>query len=75
MDYQFFGGEPLHPKNIEGSTLLAKRFRETYKSTKDIWLWTGFLFDQVKDKIAGVIINQIKHKSGSKYYYYDRYYQ
>ena len=32
-------------------------------------------FDQVKDKIAGVIINQIKHKSGSKYYYYDRYYQ
>ena len=32
-------------------------------------------FEAVKDKIAGVVINQIKYKSGSKYYYYDRYYQ
>ncbi len=43
------GGEPLHPKNIDGSTPLAKKFKETYKN-KDIWMWTGFLFDQVKDK-------------------------
>ena len=44
------GGESLHPKNIDGSTLLAKKFREKYKNTKDIWLWTGYLFDEVKDK-------------------------
>lgn len=44
------GGESLHPKNIDGATLLAKKFKETYKNKKDIWLWTGFLFEQVKDK-------------------------
>lgn len=44
------GGESLHPKNIDGATLLAKRFRESYKDKKDIWLWTGFSFEEVKDK-------------------------
>ena len=36
---------------------------------------TAKSFDAVKDKIAGVVINQIKHSKGGKYYYYDRYYQ
>ncbi len=31
-------------------------------------------FDTAKGKIAGVVINQVKHKHGSKYYY-DRYYK
>ncbi len=39
------GGEPMHPNNIEGSTKLAKRFKERYKD-KTIWAWTGFLFDE-----------------------------
>lgn len=39
------GGEPLHPKNIEGATKLAKKFKSVYKD-KTIWLWTGFLFDK-----------------------------
>mgnify|MGYP004542278473 FL=1 len=39
------GGEPLHPKNIEGTTKLAKKFKSVYKD-KTIWLWTGFLFDK-----------------------------
>ena len=43
------GGEPLHPKNIEGSTKLAKKFKEKYPN-KNIWLWSGFLFEDVKDK-------------------------
>ena len=43
------GGEPLHDKNIEGVTKLAKKFRETYPK-KDIWLWSGFLFEDKKDK-------------------------
>ncbi len=44
------GGEPLHPKNIEGTTLLAKKFKEKYPD-KTIWVWSGFLFDKdLKDK-------------------------
>ena len=43
------GGEPMHPKNIKGTIKLAKRFKEAYPD-KDIWSWSGFLFDQVIDK-------------------------
>ena len=44
------GGEPLHPKNIDGVTELAKAFKNRYKD-KNIWVWTGFLFDRdLKDK-------------------------
>ena len=39
------GGEPMHPKNIEGTTRLAKAFKEKYPK-KNIWIWTGFLFDK-----------------------------
>ena len=44
------GGEPMHPKNIEGTTKLAKAFKEKFPN-KTIWSWTGFLFDRdLKDK-------------------------
>lgn len=44
------GGEPLHPKNIEGSTKLAASFKEAYPN-KTVWVWSGFLFDRdLKDK-------------------------
>lgn len=44
------GGEPLHPKNIEGTTKLARKFKEQYPN-KTIWVWSGFLFDKdLKDK-------------------------
>ena len=44
------GGEPMHPNNIEGTTKLAKEFKEKYPN-KTIWAWTGFLFDRdLKDK-------------------------
>ena len=44
------GGEPMHPKNIEASTELARRFKEKYPD-KTIWSWSGFLFDEyIKDK-------------------------
>ena len=35
------GGEPMHPKNIEATTRLAKRFKEVYPN-KTIWSWSGF---------------------------------
>ena len=44
------GSEPLNPKNIEGSTKLAKVFKEKYPN-KTIWLWSGYLFDEyIHDK-------------------------
>lgn len=44
------GGEPMHPKNIEGTTKLAKAFKEKYPD-KNIWVWSGFRFDEdLKDK-------------------------
>lgn len=44
------GGEPMHPKNIQATTELAKIFKKNYPN-KDIWVWSGFLFDKdLKDK-------------------------
>ncbi len=44
------GGEPMHPKNIEGTTKIAKTFKEKFPN-KDIWVWSGFKFDtDLKDK-------------------------
>ena len=43
------GGEPLHPTNIEGTIKLAKAFKEKYKD-KDIWIWSGYLYDDVVNK-------------------------
>ena len=44
------GGEPMHPTNIEGTTKLAKAFKEKY-TNKSIWVWSGFLYDRdLKDK-------------------------
>ena len=44
------GGEPLNPKNIDGSTKLARIFKEKYPD-KTLWIWSGYLFDEyLKDK-------------------------
>ena len=50
------GGEPMHPKNIEGTTKLAKAFKEKYPD-KNIWVWTGFLYD--KDLKNKEVLNYI----------------
>jgi len=39
------GGEPMHPNNIEGTTKLAKEFKEKFPN-KTLWAWTGFKFDE-----------------------------
>ena len=44
------GGEPMHPKNIEGTTKLAKSFKEKFPN-KTLWVWSGFTFEKyLKDK-------------------------
>ena len=40
----------MHPTNIEGTTKLAKAFKEKYPN-KTIWSWSGYTFDNdLKDK-------------------------
>lgn len=39
------GGEPMHPNNIEGTTMLAKAFKEKFPK-KTLWVWTGYLLDR-----------------------------
>lgn len=44
------GGEPMHPSNIDGTTKLAKAFKEKYPN-KSVWSWSGYSFDNyLKDK-------------------------
>ena len=46
------GGEPMHPKNIEGTTKLAKAFKEKFPN-KTLWAWSGFTFEKyLKDKLV-----------------------
>ena len=62
------GGEPMHPNNIEGTTKLAKAFKEKYPN-KTLWVWSGFLFDKdLKDKevlkyvdvlVDGTFVNEL----------------
>ena len=42
------GGEPMHPTNIEGTTKLAKAFKEKYPE-KNIWAWSGFKYEDIKN--------------------------
>lgn len=42
------GGEPLHPINRQGTADLCKAFKEKFPN-KTIWLWTGFLYENIKD--------------------------
>ena len=43
------GGEPMHPKNIEGTEKLAKAFKEKFPK-KDIWIWSGFKYEDYLSK-------------------------
>ena len=45
----------MHPKNIEGTTKLAKEFKKRFPD-KTIWAWTGFNFEK-----------NLKHKEVMKY--------
>ena len=53
------GGEPMHPQNIEGTTKLAKAFKEKYPN-KSLWAWSGYSFDNdLKDKEVAKYIDVI----------------
>lgn len=42
------GGDPLYPNNRGTVLSIIKTVKATYPN-KDIWLWTGYLWDEVKD--------------------------
>lgn len=45
------GGDPMELENQETVYGLVKAFRERFGETKDIWMWTGYLYD--KDLVEG----------------------
>lgn len=44
----FSGGDPLHPKNRDEVTRLAKKARSLFPK-KTVWLYTGYSFDEIKE--------------------------
>ena len=47
------GGEPWHPKNIDGTTKLVKRFKEVFPD-KTVWSWSGYTFEDYLSKQEGI---------------------
>ena len=45
------GGEPLHPRNRTEVLKLTRRFKEAYPE-KSIWLWTGYLIEEVFEDLV-----------------------
>lgn len=41
------GGEPLHHKNSLEVSVLIDKVRAVYGQTKDIWIWTGYTFEEL----------------------------
>ena len=46
------GGEPLHPRNREDTLNLVRRIRSELPG-KSIWLWTGYLWEDVAEDLIG----------------------
>lgn len=44
------GGEPLHPRNRDEVLRLTREFKEKYP-TKTVWIWTGYLFEDVVEDL------------------------
>jgi anaerobic ribonucleoside-triphosphate reductase activating protein len=45
------GGEPAHPRNLPEVLGLARKFKEKYPD-KTIWLWTGYLWEEVASDLV-----------------------
>lgn len=46
------GGDPCHPKNWPVIKELVRKFKEVYPE-KTIWLWTGYLWEDVAEDLIG----------------------
>lgn len=45
----FSGGDPLFVQNRLIVGYICERVRKEFGDTKDIWMWTGYEWDQIKD--------------------------
>lgn len=45
------GGEPLHPRNRQATLDLVKKVKAA-QPDKSIWLWTGYLWEDVADDLV-----------------------
>ena len=50
----FSGGDPLYSKNVAEITKIAKYIKENMPQ-KDIWLYTGYTFEYVKEKYPEIL--------------------
>ena len=41
------GGEPMEPENASELIKFVRKFREVYGDTKDIWLFTGYIYEDI----------------------------
>ena len=48
--FSIIGGEPLEPENQEKVLDTIKKIKDKFGDTKDIWMWTGLVFE---DLISG----------------------
>ena len=49
------GGDPLHPNNVKTIKALCERIRKECSPDKDIWLWTGYLKDDLNQEQLEVV--------------------
>lgn len=52
------GGEPLHPRNRREVLNLARKFKEVYPE-KTVWLWTGYLWEDVASDLINSEVDVI----------------
>ena len=52
------GGEPLHPTNREEVLKLAREFKKVYPE-KSVWLWTGYLIEDIFEDLVDSEIDVI----------------
>lgn len=48
------GGDPLHPNNVDPILHLVKRVKKECPD-KDIWLWSGYVLDELTEKQRQII--------------------
>lgn len=58
-DLSILGGEPLHPKNIQTATRICRIVKD-YNPQIQIWIWTGYEWEDVKDLEIIKYIDAIK---------------
>lgn len=53
-----FGGEPAHPMNLPEVLKLVRKFKQAYPN-KAVWLWTGYLLEDIFEDLIDSEIDVI----------------